>query len=301
MKNRTNHPGTRFMLLAIVLVLASLAGLEAKATAADVIFYVATNGRDNNQGTKKRPFETLARAKEAVKAAKQRGKKPITVLVGEGTYYQVQPVTFGPADSGTADAPVTWLAEPGKVVTISGGQKLRCRWKRYKKGIMMCELGDVKAGKLDFTQLFVNGKRQHRARYPNYDNSEPGQTGYIRPEDRIPRNAVDPMPDDNEDMTQNNPVPRGIVYKSDTFTKKRWAKPEEAIIHIFQAPHWGNLQWTVKAVDFDNHYIPLPTKNGTSPEHMPGYADKCGIFYRPHCRRRRIIICNDIALDIIKL
>ena len=250
-----NNLSARFVLFAIALVLASGAGLEAKAAAADVIFHVGPNGRDTNQGTKKRPFETLARAKEAVKDARQRGKKPITVQVGEGTYYQAQPLTFGPADSGTRNAPVTWLAEPGKVVTISGGRKLRCRWKRHKKGIMKCELGDVKAGKGDFTQLFVNGRRQHRARFPNYDNTEPGQTGYIRPKGRIPPGAVDPMPDDNQDMTQNNAVPRGIVFKPETFTKNRWARPEEAIIHIFQGHHWGNLQWIVKAVDFDNHYV----------------------------------------------
>ena len=44
---------------------------------------------------------------------------------------------------------------------------------------MMCDLPEVKAGKLAFTQLFVNGKRQVRARYPNYDNSHPGKSGYI--------------------------------------------------------------------------------------------------------------------------
>jgi len=254
MERWLNNVCARFVLCAFVLIFSLHTG-GAPVKADSATFYVATDGDDANPGTKVKPFATLAKAKEAVRDHKQRGKKAITVLVRAGTYYQAEPLVFGPQDSGTTDAPVTYQAEAGRVVTISGGRKLDCNWKRHKKGIMKCELAQVKAGELDFTQLFVNGKRQHRARFPNYDNSEPGQTGYVRPEDRIPRRAVDPVPDDNEDMTHNNPVPRGIVYNPETFTKKRWARPEEAIIHIFQAHHWGNLQWAVKAVDYDKHYI----------------------------------------------
>ena len=45
----------------------------------------------------------------------------------------------------------------------------------------MCDLPEVGAGRLDFTQLFVNGKRQIRARFPNYDHKNPlvSGTGYI--------------------------------------------------------------------------------------------------------------------------
>jgi hypothetical protein len=258
MERWLNNLSARCLLFAITLVLASQAGIEAKSNAADATFYVATNGRDTNQGTKKRPFETLARAKEAVKAARQRGKKPITVLVREGTYYQAEPLVFGPQDSGTANAPVSWLAESGKVVTISGGQKLKCKWKRHKKGIMKCELPQVKAGDLDFTQLFVNGRRQHRARYPNYDDSAigwRGWSGYTYPLKEIEDDIPNPNPLPNDDMTYSGPSSRGIVYNRQTFTKKKWAHPAEAVIHILQEPHWGNLQWTVKAVDYDNHYI----------------------------------------------
>ncbi|MHC4790299.1 MAG: hypothetical protein ACYS8Y_02495, partial [Planctomycetota bacterium] len=163
-----------------------------------------------------------------------------------GTHYLDKPLVFGPADSGTAEAPITYAAYPGELVTISGGRKLDCKWVsssvKWSKGVspMMCRLPAVKEGDLNFTQLFVNGKRQYLARYPNYDNSEPGKSGYIWPEDRIPRSVKDPNPDQNEDMTHNNVSPRGIIFDPETFTKKRWARPEEATIHIFQAHHWGN-------------------------------------------------------------
>ncbi|MHC4791523.1 MAG: right-handed parallel beta-helix repeat-containing protein, partial [Planctomycetota bacterium] len=201
------------------------------------------------------------RARDAVRQLKKTANRPIKVLVRAGTHYLDKPLVFGPADSGTAEAPITYAAYRGELVTISGGRKLDCKWVsssvKWSKGVspMMCRLPAVKEGKLSFTQLFVNGKRQHLARYPNYDNSEPGKSGYIWPEDRIPRSVKDPNPDQNEDMTHNNVSPRGIIFDPETFTKKRWARPEEATIHIFQAHHWGNLQWTVKAIDYENHYI----------------------------------------------
>ena len=220
-----------------------------------VEFYVATDGQDTNPGTQSSPFATLTRAREAVREAKEEARKPIRVIVREGTYYLDEPFCLGPEDSGTDRAPVSYETYQDELVTISGGVKLNCRWKPYRDGIMMCELPEVKAGKLSFTQLFVNGKRQHRARFPDYDDSEPGQSGYIRPIDRIPDRTRDPNPDPNEDMTHNNVPPRGIIYDSKTFTEKEWAKPGEAVIHIFQSYHWGNFQWTVKSVDFRKHTI----------------------------------------------
>jgi hypothetical protein len=51
-------------------------------------------------------------------------------------------------------------------------------------------------------------------------------------------------------MTFSGAAPRGLLFDPSTFTSKRWRRPEEAVIHIFQAWDWGNLQWRVKAVDW---------------------------------------------------
>jgi len=237
------------------LCLMAVAAAVPAPYAVGATLYVATTGDDANPGTEDRPLATLSAARDAVRELKSTAVGPIEVLVGAGTYYLDEPLVFGPADSGTAAAPITYAAQPGEVVTISGGVKLDCRWMPYRDGIMMCDVPAVKNGDLDFTQLFINGRRQHRARYPNYDNSEPGITGYTRPLGRIRGNVPDPDPDPNEDMQHNNTGPRGIEYDPDNFSEKEWAKPEEAIIHIFQAAHWGNLQWTVKSVDSEKHHI----------------------------------------------
>jgi len=218
-------------------------------------FYVATNGRDTNPGTRQKPFATLTMAQQAVRELDKKSAARVSVFIREGTYYLDEPLTFGPADGGTAERPVTYAAYRNEIVTLSGGRKLNCKWRRYKGRIMKCELPDVKQGKLKFGQLFVNGRRQHRARFPNYDNSQPGVSGYVLPDGIIGRDVSDANPDENEDMRHNNVPPRGIVFDPATFTKRQWARPQEAIIHIFQSSHWGNLQWTVKDIDYGQHHI----------------------------------------------
>jgi len=219
-------------------------------------FYVSPDGDDSNPGTEKRPFATLKRAQEAVRKLKKKKKKgAIIVLVREGTYYLKEPLVFGPEDSGTKEQPIIYAAYPGEKPTISGGKKLACDWKPYRDGIMMCELPEVKEGKLSFTQLFVNGKRQVRARYPNYDPSEPGVSGYIYVKAKVSDNLTPDSPDPDEDMTFSGQGPKGVFYDPDTFTKKRWSKPEEAVMHVFQAAYWGNLQYQIKDIDWNHHII----------------------------------------------
>ena len=251
-----NQLGVRFLLTVILMMITVPYGIIARSAAADeATFYVATNGDDNNNGSEQKPFATLHKARDAVRDLKRTAGTPIKVLVRSGTYYLDESLVFGPEDSGTATAPIVYAAYPGELVTISGGQKLDCQWQPYKEGIVMCELPAVKAGELGFTQLFVNGKRQILARYPNYDNSVPGKSGYIYPRGSIPNEVKSPDPGPNADMTYPGIAPRGIVFDPGTFSKKVWAKPQEAVIHIFQASHWGNLQWTIKAIDYKNKYI----------------------------------------------
>lgn len=62
-----------------------------------------------------------------------------------------------------------------------GGMRIDCAWRSYRDGILCCEL-PAAGNALDFSQLFVNGKRQVRARWPNRDDSESGAfSGYPRP------------------------------------------------------------------------------------------------------------------------
>jgi len=227
--------------------------------------YVATDGDDAwsgklsapNAAKTDGPFATLARARDAVRELKGTKQGPIAVLVRGGTYYLGETLTFGPGDSGSEDQPITYAAYPGEIPVLSGGRKIVGEWKPYRDGIMMCELPQVKEGNLDFTQLFINGKRQIRARYPNYDPENPRVLGkgYINAEDGLPAEVARERVVQRDLLDPPRAAPRGFIFDPKTFTTKEWAKPQEAVVHIFNSHYWGNLQWEIQEIDWENHII----------------------------------------------
>ncbi len=105
MKNR--------ILVFTALLLVPLATLHAAE------FYVAPNGNDTNAGTEAKPFATLERARDAIRASKAR--EGSTVVVRAGAYQIGASFVLGPQDSGTETAPVVWQAAPREKVRLIGG------------------------------------------------------------------------------------------------------------------------------------------------------------------------------------
>jgi len=155
----------------------------------DCVLFVSPAGRDTWSGRssspvtggKDGPFASLARAKRA--AAQARRAKPhraVTVVVRAGTYALRKPLTFTPADSGTAQQPVVYTAFPGETPVISGGTRIT-GWKAgtiHGRACWVAVLPEVAAGKWNFTQLFVDGQRRFRSRLP--------KTGFFHFADRRP-------------------------------------------------------------------------------------------------------------------
>ncbi len=120
-------------------------------------FHVSTNGDDKGEGTKRKPFATLARAVEAARQVKPR--KWRRIVVHGGRYYDVA-VKLGPEDSGLTIA----AAEGDKPVLVGG--RLVQNWKKDGKKFYAAELEGVKEGRWDFRMLLVNGRKRPRARLP---------------------------------------------------------------------------------------------------------------------------------------
>src|SRR5262249_15025464 len=118
-----------------------------------------------------RPFATLARARDPVRRLKaDRGPDAgAMVLVRGGSYLLTEPVPFGPDDSGTKDRPVVYAAYPGEVPVISGGRVIP-DWKPAEGKRWVAKLPAIGGDPWRFTQLFVDGKRQTRARLPDTDD-----------------------------------------------------------------------------------------------------------------------------------
>ena len=218
--------------------------------------YIGPHGQDTNPGTQDAPLATLAAARNLVRHQRPSCGAPVRVILQEGVYYLTEPFILRPEDSGSEQAPVYYQAAPGERVTISGARQLACDWQPFRDGIFVCDLPEAKYGTLDFSQLFANGIRQIRARYPNDEPvKDKRDAGYTYPQGEIPEDAVDPCPDRDCDMTYDCEPARGIVFDPDHFTKRQWANPREAVIHIFQFAYWGNLQWRIKDINYDRNEI----------------------------------------------
>jgi len=141
----------------------ALVGMLAPATvvSAAVTFHVHPAGSDLNPGTADRPFRTMSKARDVVRARSTKSSDDIVVLLRGGTYAIRQTAVFEPADSGTERHPITYRAKPGEEVVISGGVKLT-GWTREADGKRWKTKTDIP----NFRQLHVNGRRAIRAQGP---------------------------------------------------------------------------------------------------------------------------------------
>lgn len=236
MRNGASNPG--LAVAAALLAVAGAAACFAGEAQMNGSFHVATDGNDANPGSKEKPFATLARARDAVRErirAGQRGN--LTVSVRGGTYELKEPLVFGPQDGGDGTFTVTYAAAPGDTPVFSGGRAV-AGWKKADGGLWTAEVPGVKAGKLFFRQLFVDGARALRCRYPN--------------EGKMLRVAA--VSEDVKTISFNEPLGAGDLAGQDTelvaiqdwsITRARVASSGEKSV-VTATPHgWiGHGKWT---------------------------------------------------------
>jgi len=109
------------------------------------------------------------------------------------------------------------------------------------ESIVCASLPEVKTGRWWFRQLFFNGKRMIRARYPKFDQEDRLYSGWAFVES--------PVPEDDK-----NPV--AFRYEPDAFPR-RWEKPAQAEVFIIPGSCWISDIIPVKEVDYDNNTIYL--------------------------------------------
>jgi len=185
-------------------------GLACASRTGAVTLHVAPSGDDTADGSRQHPLATLAGAQRHLRQSVPRQREPIDVIVHAGVYYLAEPLVFGPEDSGTALAPVTYRAAPGEEVVLSGGRRLQPDWRAWRDGIMVTDTPP------DFAtdQLFVNGVRLPLARYPNFDAQTAILNGY----------AAD------------------VLAPART---ARWAAPIGGLVHALDENRWGGCHFVI--------------------------------------------------------
>lgn len=133
------------------------------STAARTIFYVSPDGEDSwsgllptaSQPGDDGPFASIERARDA---ARDKGG-PATIALGTGDYYLTQPIVFDARDAG-----LILTARCNETPVLHGGPRLP-NWAQQSDGRWTAPLTlppDAGVG-----DLFVDGIRQNRARFPN--------------------------------------------------------------------------------------------------------------------------------------
>lgn len=151
--NRTQHYSKR--LANRIKILPAVAAAAEKLEGRQLLsstWFVSTIGSDANIGTIYAPFQTIQRASSVAQPGD-------TVMIRGGIYHE----TVTPASSGTQAAPITYEPYNGESVTIDGADPVS-GWSPnpvYQTGAMWWDLGEGN------NQLFVNGKPQLEARWPN--------------------------------------------------------------------------------------------------------------------------------------
>jgi len=138
-------------------------------------FIVATNGNDNWSGNRPSPnatqtdgpFATLPKALAAARTWKSTPGVASNALVGifvrNGVHFLTEPLVLKPEDSGLV------LAAYGTEKPILSGGRLITGWQPVvinNRNLWMAELPQNQTNRFIFHQLWVNGLRAVRARYP---------------------------------------------------------------------------------------------------------------------------------------
>ena len=186
-------------------ILISCAGMD---------IYVSNEGNDRNDGSKDKPVATLQKAQVLVR--EKAGQEVVNIYIEDGIYYLPNTLVFKPNDSGAEGKEITYQAINEGQAIISGGSLLYLNWQPYKDGIYQAETPEG----LNIDQVFINGKNQCMARYPNYDASK--KTAAYQ------------------------------GFASDAFSKERvtgWADPAGGYIHAMHRSRWGGYHYIITGKD----------------------------------------------------
>jgi parallel beta-helix repeat protein len=232
-------------------------------------FWVAPDGNDAAKGTKTAPFQTLGRAREALRGLPGQAREAgVTVWLRGGSYELPGTFELDTRDSGNKGAPTVFQAAPGERPCLSGGRKLAAerfvpvtdpevleRLDPAARGkLLACNLREF--GIMDFgtlsreafnggpmLELFVNGQSLPLSRWPN--GKEWASYGKVIDAGSIPR------------WNEKPDRPGTFEYKGDR--PKRWLKAPEVWLHGYWAFDWYDDVLKVAKLDPETRRITFTT------------------------------------------
>jgi hypothetical protein len=170
--------------------------------------------------------DTYGTIADAVNASKSL-PKPLTIALREGTHF----ISSGPVQLGAEESGLTIRNAPGERASVSGGRNLETRWSA-STACNGCYEASLKGQVKDVPGLRLNGVREIRARFPNFDPEldamidgryrvHDGLSGWVTGETIWIEKGAENM----------NGVPG------------TWPPEEKAVTHVIESKDWPDVEW----------------------------------------------------------
>jgi hypothetical protein len=244
--------------------------------------HVALNGSDSAEGTARKPFASLERARDEIRSRRKDGALPkggVEVLVHAGAYPVTRTFTLAEADSGTEVAPVIFQAAPGEQPVFRGGARLT-GWRKFSNAdaypqlpaemrtkvwladlkacgitnVLPLKLGGFASGNGFRThpahELFFNGQAMSLARGPN--------EGFLRIKDVA-------VKDGTKGYDRQGSKTGKLFVESDRL--RQWASEPDLLLYGYWFWDWADSYERVEAVDAEQRLITL-----ARPWHTYGFS-----------------------------
>ena len=197
-----------YLLVTLLVILSIVGGCKPD----NIELYVSTQGASGANGTLESPYGSIQDALDEISKEKHSNEKlKATIKVAAGEYRLSSPILITPALSG-----VKIIGEGADRVVVKGSNELKLKWTNYDENILVA---DVPAD-LKFDQLYVDGKQQALARYPNYNEEGGHWQGHAEDAISIERVAG-------------------------------WKQPVGAIVHAMHSGEWGGFHFVISGLKED--------------------------------------------------
>jgi len=164
----------------------------------------------------RRHFSALNAAVEFARAIRsQDPSAPLRFTLEPGVQYIQAPIVFGPELSGTPAHPTVISARPGRKSELRGSTEIFPVWAPFRDGIWEAHLDSD-----GFDQLWVQGRREILARYPNFVSSS---------------------------------LPLG-GFSADALSASRaakWQHPEDGVVRAVHNARWGGVVFPISGLNAD--------------------------------------------------
>ena len=231
-----------------------------KRPAPGLTLHVAADGKDTNTGTKESPFATLERARDEIRALKQRGALPaggVAVLAGAGEYKVNDTFKLAAQDSGTSDGEIVYRAAEGAAPRFNAGATLRGGFQPVRDEAILARLPEEARGKVVQTDLKAQG-------ITDFGKFEPGGFSSGRGFKTHPLLELyldgQPMPFSrwpNEGYVRVADVPAQGRLKYTEERPKRWKDDKDPWLYGYWFHDWADSYEKVASIDTEKKEITL--------------------------------------------